>query len=583
MANEKTVKDYDAISYCGSLTGGTISARLRNRNCSLRQHQNDHLAKQLKDYAEDGQTNFKTGHTCNITYKGKPRFNTRFHHYRYFVIMMGGMMLGFMLFLRYNITVSILKMVNQTHLYMQEHPNKTIDDFYAEGYSPGGEFLWDNEIQHMIMSGYMIAYTLPQVMMTKFGINIGAYKAIAIALFGCGLANIITPPVAYLGDWEWLIVVRLLNGISASSVVPLTLVLIEQWMPPSEASLGLTILQMCQGVLIALNPPITGSLASIHWSWSFYVSGAIALVLVVIWLLTVTNHPDDNFFVSEKELKLLCNCPKKEAKKDGKSADDNHGVQEIQPGGRISDIFRVPCFYALLLLWCFHCTSYSNFNFVLPTYLRQFLKISIATNGLYCFIIHCGCQVAILWPHPMLKLLGKKLSTTNTHRVGVWVVCSGVALTWITVGLLHEKQVLLFFLNRCFHPGIEIVITTAIMHNYSHAGMSSIVYSMINTVGCMTVVFSSTSIGWLLDKTGQSEFGWTIVFVALGSMHFLMAIIFSLFLHADPIILKGQRELIEAKKRDQKVEVITDGKKADQNPFGAFEETRTKAESRAKH
>jgi hypothetical protein len=56
------------------------------------------------------------------------------------------MSVGVMMFHRYSMTLAVLSMVNQTHLYLETHPNSTYQDFLDEGHLPGGEFLWNNEV-----------------------------------------------------------------------------------------------------------------------------------------------------------------------------------------------------------------------------------------------------------------------------------------------------------------------------------------------------------------------------------------------------------------------------------------------------
>lgn len=552
MSTSKHIqKEDDTISYCGSISGETFSSSRRRKNtCSLRQHKHDALARKLKEYNfEDGQLDDASARAeTGAQIEGGSKFNTCFHHYRIFVVLMGGTSLGLMVLLRYNITVAILNMVNQTALYMHEHPNKTIDDFLEEGYTIGGEFNWDNEIQHMIMSWYMIAYTLPQVVATKLGLFIGVRWATPISLAICAIATLLTPWAAYLG-WEWVILLRLVNGIGASAVLPMMLTLIEQWMLPKDISFALTIAQIQQSMLTAFNPLVTGYLSAIHWSFAFYVSGIGALLFCVIWLLTVTNRPDENWFISQKELNYLCSCPvpaqqvtadeKPVAKKKGLELDSR---RVVQPGAKTIDVLREPSFYAFIVLWCFHCSSYSNLSYILPTYLRQFLKIKVSQNGWYCFCIQLGCQVAILWPHPLLKFLQRFVSLSVASKIGMAVICLGGAATFLLTGLLHQFQLPLLFVNRCFHPAIDIVATGALMINYSRTGFSSVAFSMINTVGNLSVVFTSTTLGYVLDVTAQSVAGWSGILYALAFSHILMMIIFCCFIRAEPLELRGQRK-----------------------------------------
>lgn len=88
------------------------------------------------------------------------RFNSSFHHYRFVIAFLGGLAVGFMSLLRLNITVAILNMVNQTQIYLEEHDQADLVDYFGEGYEEMGEFDWDNEIQQQIISYYMLAYTV---------------------------------------------------------------------------------------------------------------------------------------------------------------------------------------------------------------------------------------------------------------------------------------------------------------------------------------------------------------------------------------------------------------------------------------
>ena len=565
------------------MAGETFSSRRSKKagGMSLRQHSIDLIAKKLRELPDQDpdQLSVHVKDACIQEHLAKtPRMNRIFHSYRFLVCMFGGFSVGVMFLLRYNITISILKMVNQTHLYLEEHPGKTVEDMIAAGQTPGGEFNWNNEIQHMIMSWYMVAYTLPQMPATKLGTMMGTRWAVPISLSLCSISTILVPYFAYLG-WEYVIVLRLINGLGASAVFPLLLTLVENWMRPDEISLGLSYAQGLVTILAATNPLIAGYLSSIHWSLSFYVPGVATLIFCLLWLILITDNPMDNLFVSEKELKHICeyemeqvaaaaaaaaaaakkqltgamntnqtkaianssaNNTNNNTKQNDDEPDEN-GLQ-FKPDSWLQ-VLKVPSFYAYLIIWCFYCSSYSGFSFILPTYMRQFLKIPIAQNGLYCFIVQSGAILAVMWPHPILRLLEQKLhfSVQNSRRIGHLICCGMVAATWVYVGAFHESQLLLLFLNRCFHNGNDIVVTGCLMSNYAKAGLSSVVFSMVNTIGNLSVVFTSTFIGWLLDYTGQSRHGWTMIFSGMGISQLLMWILFSTCVSSGPIKFRNKR------------------------------------------
>lgn len=551
----------DNISFCSMISGETCpSARKRKPWSTLRQQS-----------VENRAIAFNT-RSLSLTESYKPeksRFNKSFHSYRYLVAMMAGFALGSMMYLRYIIAVAILKMLDQSKLYLRENVNKTIDDFLDEGYTLGGEFDWDNEIQQMIMSWYMFAYTIPQVPLTKLGTMIGARLAMPIFLAICVISTLLTPIVAYYG-WQWVIVLRMVNGAGASAVLPMMLTIIENWMPYEEVTLGLTFAQLMQAVLLCLNPMISGYLSSIHWSLAFYVPGTIVAIFCVIWLVLVTDRPEESWLLSEKELNHICNynsTPTNNKKSTNESKthhptekttttttnqtetkienlDDNNihktkteaneQTQHFRAGWL--DILKVPSFYAYLVIWIQYCSSYSGFNFVLPNYLRQFLKISIFQNGFYCTLIQTGCILAVIWPHPCLRILQEKfkLSLTAARRITHIILCCSVAASWSYVALFHDSQLILFFMSRCFHGSNDIVLTGTVMTNFAKAGVTGLAFSMINTVGNLSVVFISTLVGWLLDYTNQSVEGWSIIFL-VGSFFQINMMLLYFTIRSDPI------------------------------------------------
>lgn len=547
----------DATSHCGSISGHSFASKKYRNSCTLRKHQVDAIAHRLRGLSED---------KCQQDgSKEEPtkRFNSGFHSYRFFIACLGGFAAGSMILLRYSISVAIISMVNQTALYVEEHPNKTIDDFLAEGYSLGGEFDWSNEIQQMIMSWYMFAYTLPQLPCTKLCLMIGIRKAIPMLLIICALSNLLTPPAAYLG-WQWVLVLRLVQGVGASGILPLQLKLIENWMPYEELSIGLTCVILVPAAFIAITPIFMGYLCDIGWSYTFYVPGVITILFACLWYLLVTDRPDENWMVSEQELALICGCSNTGNGLDKHTQKHHHEVADLKQanlntkidGKTTADVkeepaeekyqatwldpLKIPSFYAFLTLWCLHCTAINDFIFILPNYLRQVLKIGVKTNGIYCSVIQIGSIISVIWPHPFLRILQNrfKLSLTASRRITYVVVTFMVGGTWAFIGIFHQHQLVLLSLNRCFHSTTDILVTGSIMSNYAKEGISSLAYSMVNTIGNLSVVATSTLIGYYLDKTGQSIEAWSWIFIAGGVTQLIMLIVFNTMIDSNPVTIK---------------------------------------------
>ena len=474
---------------------------------------------------------------------GGHSFNKRFHYYRFVVVTLGGFSAGLMCLMRYNISIAMLKMVNQTHVYLETHPNGSLEQMLAEGYTPGGEFNWNNETQQMIMSWYMIAYTLPQLLLAKLGTMLGCRLMVSIFLSLCALSTLLTPLCAPLG-WQYVLAMRLLNGFGASPTWPMFIHLLEKWLPQEEHPLGLGIGQSLSVLFVAANPLLMGYLSAIHWSWAFYVPGGLALIFCLLWFLLVTNEPEQNFLVSKQELRIFS------SKNTGQLEQKKQQQQQQQQQLPWTAIFGQPSLYALLVLWSLHCSSLDVFHYILPTYLVQFLHIKVTQTGIYCALILTGCILAVIWPHPLLCLLKKeplKLSDCAARRTVLGACCLTVASTWSSVGLFHANQLLLLFLSRCTQNGIDVIVISTLMIEYSEVGLSALAFGMINMVANFTIVFSSTFVGWFLDFSGQSRACWTTILCTLGLAQVAIFVLFVALVPTRPLSFgAGERKVEEA-------------------------------------
>ena len=150
QASNQNADTRSVISRCGSISGeALVSLRSRRYGDDRTPRRSvDVLARTLREY--HNQASYDNSSLGAGAAAGKAsvrqRLNNCFHHYRFFIALISGMSVGIMMFLRYSMTIAILQMVNQTHLYLEEHPNKTLEDFTAQGYVQVGEFPWNHEV-----------------------------------------------------------------------------------------------------------------------------------------------------------------------------------------------------------------------------------------------------------------------------------------------------------------------------------------------------------------------------------------------------------------------------------------------------
>lgn len=270
-----------------------------------------------------------------------------------------------------------------------------------------------------------------------------------LSLTICALSCLLTPIMAYEG-WQYVTILRLFNGLGASAILPLMVYVVETWMPPSESAIGLAIVQFVQYILFTVGPLVFGLLSDIHWKWAFYVPGVITLFFCLFWVYLITDEPGMCKFISKAELDIICGCARiikdeKEQLDLERKQSSNKDMSPVRNSPlrasmisttstlysvRInsekklvssSDLqvpwtraLRVPSFYALACVWIFWCSSFGSLSFLIPTYMRQILKVPISENGMLCFLTNCGCIFACVWPQPILRLFQNKLKLSLT-------------------------------------------------------------------------------------------------------------------------------------------------------------------------
>lgn len=349
------------------------------------------------------------------------RSNTYFHNLRYIIIILGGVSMGVMLCLRLTITVAIVSMVNRTALYLLEHPNSTVEEFFPPDYVENGEFVWTNEIQQTILTGYMLAYTIPQFFTTRLCMKYGYRNFIPLCLTTCAASCILTPILSYYG-WQVALLLRLLNGVGASAVLPSMVNAIEDWMPPGDSPKGVALFQFVSNIFLVTTPFISGELSSIHWKWAFYIPGIFGIAFSILWWFIISDHPSKSHFISQKELDLIAGDDKKVKNTSQKVVKEE--VEKQNP----SELpwyfmFKLGAFYPLMINWSLYCATIGGFLFLLPTYMNRVLKVHVEDVGLLNSTVQIGALFCMLWFDPFSRFLMSqfKMSLTAARRIVVFI------------------------------------------------------------------------------------------------------------------------------------------------------------------
>lgn len=92
-------------------------------------------------------------------------------------------------------------------------------------------------------------------------------------------------------------------------------------------------------------------------------------------------------------------------------------------------------------------------------------------------------------------------------------------------------------LNRFFLITNETLFTATVMDQYSHIGLSCLIFSMCNTIGNFSTVFFSWTAGKVLDSFGDSIECWTALLLVFGCLNGLFALVYICFCDSRPVYI----------------------------------------------
>lgn len=117
-----------------------------------------------------------------------------------------------------------------------------------------------------------------------------------LCAIGCGLAQ----------NWQQLVVMRFLLGVSEGAVYPATLVLLSHWFPRSERARANGFWNLCLPLAVVFSSPLSGWILD-QWDWRVMLiaSGVVPFVWLVLWVIFIEDSPGKAKWISPAERDYL--------------------------------------------------------------------------------------------------------------------------------------------------------------------------------------------------------------------------------------------------------------------------------------
>jgi MFS family permease len=267
-----------------------------------------------------------------------------------------------------------------------------------------------------LFSSFLWAYV---AMMLPSGRLVDVYGAHRLAAFGAAFWSVAQMLTGATTGFATMILARLGLGAGEAPTFPVSYRGVRDWAPYTERGLAVGLIQA--GTLFgpALSAPLVAWLiAATSWRWSFFITGAIGLIWVAVWLAFVST-PERTGWLPEAERRLILA--------------QRHGGEPVADHGGVGyrGLVRSPSMWGLATSQ--GCAVYSVYLYLswLPNYLQTVRGLSIVNSGLFTSVpFLVGGAVIIL-----TNWIGDRILTPLTMRRGARRIVVVACLLLCSVGM----------------------------------------------------------------------------------------------------------------------------------------------------
>ncbi|XP_076063253.1 sialin-like isoform X2 [Oratosquilla oratoria] len=374
-----------------------------------------------------------------------------------------------------------------------------------------GPFVWDENIQGLLLASYFYGYIITQVPGGWVAENFSAKHVFGVGALLNALCTLLTP-VAANASYIALISLRIVMGIAGGVTLPGMHVLVASWAPPQERSkIASTVYAgMTLGTLVCM--PFSGILASeLGWESIFYVQGGLSLLWYVLWLIFVYDSAGKHPWISVKEKTYI--------------------ETSLDPTGGSHEKLSVPWkkVFTSMPMWAIivshTCSNWGWYMLLvkLPTYMRYILKFDIKSNaGLSAVPFLCNWIFTIGMGQTLDLLRSRNVITTTFARklsTAVAALLPALCLVLVTyVGCNTDLAVVLLTIGTMFYGAMY----SGFLSNHIDIAPSfaGTLMGISNTVATIPGIVVPSFVGYMTHGNQTVE-AWRVIFyITMGILMF---------------------------------------------------------------
>lgn len=220
-----------------------------------------------------------------------------------------------------------------------------------------------------VLAAFFYGYFVTGLLGGRLAELYGTKLVLGGSVFLGSILTLLTPIAARFHYWA-LIALRAAMGLGQGVAYPSMHAMIARWVPPLEKPrfTAFVFLSSCLGIIVTM--PMCGLIIdSLGWPYIFYVSGALSLLWLGVWMRFMYETPADHPRISKEERDYIL-----EGIKEGTAGKKPSRVPWKQMLGSLSFWAIIVCHVGNMFGWTLLATQ-------LPTFMNSVLGFSIKSNG----------------------------------------------------------------------------------------------------------------------------------------------------------------------------------------------------------
>ncbi|MEG3111702.1 MULTISPECIES: MFS transporter [unclassified Pantoea] len=237
-----------------------------------------------------------------------------------------------------------------------------------------------------IASGiFFIGYLFLQVPGGRIAVNGSGKRFIAWSLIAWMVVSIAT---GFVTNHYQLLALRFVLGVSEGGMLPVVLTMVSNWFPEKELGRANAFVMMFAPLGGMLTAPVSGMIINMaDWRWLFIIEGLLSAVVLLVWLLVISDRPEEARWLPEREREYLIEALSRE----------RAARQSKQPVSKapLKDVFRNKGLMKLVALNFFYQTGDYGYTLWLPSILKNLTGANMANVGLLAVLPFVATMVGI--------------------------------------------------------------------------------------------------------------------------------------------------------------------------------------------